>query len=101
MSALLKIIELTGLNRIVSMYLDYAELQANNRKLMYMKDWITKLDAFLQFNEQEILTDAGKVTAEIAKTFAENEFEKYRVIQDRLYESDFDKEIKKMATNEK
>ncbi len=101
MSALLKIIELTGLNRIVSMYLDYAELQANNRKLMYMKDWITKLDAFLQFNEQEILTDAGKVTAEIAKTFAENEYEKYRVIQDRLYESDFDKEIKKMATNEK
>lgn len=101
MSALLKNIELTGLNRIVSMYLDYAELQANNRKLMYMKDWITKLDAFLQFNEQEILTDAGKVTAEIAKTFAENEYEKYRVIQDRLYESDFDKEIKKMATNEK
>lgn len=59
------------------------------------------LDAFLQFNEQEILTDSGKVTAEIAKTFAENEFEKYRVIQDRLYESDFDKEIKKMGNNEK
>ncbi len=87
--------ELTGLNRIVSMYLDFAELQANSRKLMYMKDWIAKLDAFLQFNEQEILTDAGKVTAEIAKTFAENEFEKYRVIQDRLYESDFDREVKK------
>src|SRR3989339_28009 len=61
--------ELSQLNRIVSMYLDYAELQANNRKIMTMKDWVTKLDAFLQFNEKEILTDTGKVTAEIAKQF--------------------------------
>lgn len=88
--------ELNGLNRIVSMYLDYAELQANNRKLMNMNDWIVRLDAFLQFNEQDILTNAGKVTAEIARVFAEGEFEKYRVTQDRLYESDFDKEIKKL-----
>lgn len=88
--------ELNGLNRIVSMYLDYAEMQASNRKIMYMKDWIQKLDAFLQFNEKEILGDAGKVSAEIAKVFAENEFEKYRVIQDQNYESDFDKEIKKL-----
>jgi hypothetical protein len=87
--------ELTGLNHIVSMYLDYAEMQANNRKLMYMNDWVSKLDAFLQFNEKDILTNAGKVTAEIAKAFAENEFEKYRGIQDRLLESDFDKLIKK------
>jgi hypothetical protein len=86
--------ELDGLNRIVSMYLDYAEMQANNRKIMYMKDWISKLDAFLQFNEKDILTNAGNVTAEIAKAFAENEFEKYHVIHDRLLESDFDKHVK-------
>lgn len=86
--------ELDNLNRIVTMYLDYAEMQANNRKVMYMNDWANRLDAFLQFNEQEILQDAGKVTAEIAKDFAENEFEKYRVIHDRLFESDFDKQFK-------
>jgi len=91
--------ELNGLNRIVSMYLDYAELQATNHTLMQMRDWITKLDAFLQFNEKDVLTNAGKVTTEIAGTFAENEFEKYRVIRDRLFESDFDKEIKKLKTN--
>ena len=78
------------------MYLDYAELQTNNRKMMLMKDWIKKLDAFLQFNEQDILTNAGKVTAEIAKTFAENEYEKFQVIQDKNYISDFDIEIKKI-----
>jgi len=87
--------ELDNLNRIVSMYLDYAEMQANNRNIMFTKDWINKLDAFLQFNEKEILTNAGKVTAEIAKSFAESEFEKYRIIQDRLLKSDFDKHIKK------
>jgi len=92
--------ELGGLNRIVSMYLDYAEMQAENRKIMYMNDWTNRLDAFLQFNEKDILTNSGKVTAEIAKAFAENEFEKYRVIQDRLYESDFDKEMKKLKKNE-
>lgn len=87
--------ELDDLNRIVSMYLDYAEMQANNRVIMYMKNWTSKLDAFLQFNEKDILTNAGKVTAEIAKAFAESEFEKYRVIQDQLFESDFDNHIKK------
>jgi hypothetical protein len=87
--------ELDNLNRIVSMYLDYAEMQANNRNIMFTKDWISKLDAFLQFNEKEILTNAGKVTAEIAKSFAESEFEKYRIIQDQLFESDFDRHIKK------
>ncbi len=93
--------ELDRLNRVVSMYLDYAELQANNRKIMNMKDWIAKLDAFLQFNEKEILTNPGKVTAEIAKVFAENEHEKYRVIQDKLLESDFDKAIKRLEGRNK
>ncbi|MBP7552858.1 MAG: virulence RhuM family protein [Spirochaetes bacterium] len=90
--------EMDGLNRIVAMYLDYAEMQAKNRKMMYMTDWIAKLDAFLQFNEKEILTNAGKVTAEIAKTFAESEYDKFKVIEDRLKESDFDKEIKKQLS---
>ena len=88
--------ELEKLNRIVTMYLDYAELQATIGKVMYMKDWVVKLDAFLQFNEQEILNHSGKVTAEIAKAFAENEFDKYRVIHDKTYESDFDSIIKKI-----
>jgi len=88
--------ELSQLNRIVSMYLDYAEMQAHNRKIMTMKDWVTKLDAFLQFNEKDILTNTGTVTAEIAKQFAESEFEEYRIIQDGLLESDFDKATKKL-----
>jgi hypothetical protein len=58
---------------------------------MTMEDWATKLDAFLQFNEQEILDNAGEVTAEVAKVFALTEFEKYRIVQDRLFSSDFDK----------
>jgi hypothetical protein len=87
---------LNGLNRIVTMYLDYAEMQANTRKVMYMAEWAKKLDAFLQFNEKEILTNPGKISAEIARSFAENEYEKFRVVQDRLFESDFDKEIKKL-----
>jgi hypothetical protein len=88
--------ELTPLNRIVTMYLDYAEHQAKRGIPMTMKDWVKKLDAFLQFNEEEVLQNAGKVTAEIAKAFAESEYEKYRPIQDRLFESDFDREIKKL-----
>ena len=88
--------ELDKLNRIVSMYLDYADLQAKNGKLMYMKDWVIKLDAFLQFNEQEILMHHGKVTAEIAKSFAEKQFDNYKLIQDKNYESDFDKAINKL-----
>ncbi len=83
--------ELDGLNRIVTMFLDYAEMQANNGKVMNMQDWVEKLDAFLHFNEREILNNAGKIRAEIAKDFAETEFEKYRIVQDRLFESDFDK----------
>lgn len=83
--------EMTDLNEIVTMYLDYAERQARRGNIMYMEDWVHRLDAFLQFNEEDILNDKGKVTAEIAKAFAENEFEQYRVIQDRLYQSDFDR----------
>ena len=88
--------ELKPLNRIVSMYLDYAEDQAERGNVMTMKDWSEKLNAFLQFNQKEILQDSGNVRAAIAKEFAEQEFEKYKPIQDKLFESDFDKEIKKL-----
>lgn len=77
------------------MYLDYAEDQAERGIPMTMRDWVDKLDIFLKFNEKDILENAGEVSAEIAKSFAESEWEKYRVIQDRLYRSDFDKILKK------
>ena len=82
--------ELKSLNRIVTMYLDYAQDQAERNIPMTMKDWSQKLNAFLQFNERDILQNAGKVTAIIAKEFAINEFEKYKIIQDKSYKSDFD-----------
>ena len=85
--------ELEGLNRIVTMYLDFAESQALKGVVMNMKDWIVKLDSFLQFNEIEILTHQGKVKHEVALALAESEFEKYRIAQDKLLESDFDKAI--------
>lgn len=81
--------EMESLNRVVTMYLDYAENQAKRRIPMTMEDWDTRLNAFLQFNEYDLLNNSGKVTAEVAKAFAESEFEKYRIVQDRLYESDF------------
>jgi hypothetical protein len=87
----LQIEELDDLERIVTMYLDYAEYQSRRQVPMTMEDWKKRLDAFLKFNEEEILTDAGKVTHEIAKSFAESEFEKYRIVQDSLFESDYDK----------
>ena len=80
------------------MYLDYATRQARRHIPMTMEDWKTKLDAFLRFNDAEVLQDKGKITAAIAKEFAESEFEKYRVIQDSLYESDFDKLMKNMES---
>lgn len=83
--------EITELNEIVTMYLDYATRQARRHIPMTMEDWKTKLDAFLRFNDADVLQDKGKVTAAIAKEFAESEFEKYRVIQDSLYQSDFDR----------
>lgn len=87
--------ELEGLNRIVTMYLDYAEMQAQKGIVMHMQDWVTKLDAFLQFNEREILQNSGAISHEVATALAEDEFEKYRIVQDRLFESDFDKVVKK------
>lgn len=83
--------EISELNIIVNMYLDYAELQAKKQRALKMTDWIEKLDTFLKFNEYDILKDAGKVKSEVAKRFAEKEYEKFRVIQDQKYESDFDK----------
>jgi hypothetical protein len=88
--------ELKSLDRFVTMYLDYAEDQAERNIPMTMEDWAGKLNAFLQFNEREILDNPGKVTQEIARVFAESEFEKYRIVQDRLFESDFDKQIKRL-----
>ena len=85
--------EVQELNEIVTMYLDYATRQARRHIPMTMADWATKLDAFLQFNGEEVLQDKGKVTAAIAKAFAESEFEQYRIIQDQLYQSDFDRLI--------
>ena len=83
--------ELSFLERIVSLYLDYAELQAERHIPMSMEDWAKRLDGFLEFNGTEILTGAGKISAEQAKLHAETEFEKYRIIQDRLFMSDFDR----------
>ena len=83
--------EMQDLNQFVNMYLDYAERQARRQIPMTMEDWAKKLDVFLEFNEEEVLKDKGRVSAEIAKSFAESEFEKYRIMQDKLYQSDFDK----------
>ena len=83
--------EMNYLERIVSLYLDFAELQAERRIPMTMSDWAKRLDGFLEFNGNEILIDAGKITREEAKLHAETEYEKYRIVQDRLFESDFDR----------
>jgi hypothetical protein len=88
--------EIKALERVVSMYLDFAELQASRQIPMKMADWITRLDAFLQFNEYQLLNDAGKVKHEVAIKLAEKEYDKFRVSQDLDFESDFDKEIKKI-----
>lgn len=83
--------EMVYMERIVSLYLDYAELQAERQIPMSMEDWAKRLDGFLEFNGNEILTDAGKISAEQAKLYAETEFEKYRIVQDRIFVSDYDK----------
>jgi len=93
--------ELDGLNRIVTMYLDYAEMQAQKGVAMTMKDWVNKLDSFLQFNEKDILQNSGKISHEVAITLAESEFDKYQVNQDRILESDFDREVKKLLDSKK
>lgn len=86
--------ELDSLGRIVNAYLDLAEDRARRQIPMTMEDWAKRLDKFLEFDEREILQDSGKVSAKIAKAHAESEFEKYRVIQDQLFESDFDQVVK-------
>lgn len=92
--------ELDKLNRIVTMYLDYAEMQAENKVVMNMKDWIEKLNAFLNFNQLDILNDSGKISHEVAEKLAIKEFEKYNVIQDKTYVSDFDKMVDKYLKGE-
>ncbi len=92
----LTVAELSALNRIVTMYLDYAENQAARQISMKMQDWVEKLDAFLRFNEYDILQDAGQVSHEVAKALAEKNYEQFRVQQDRNYESDFDRAVKSL-----
>jgi len=93
--------ELAQMQRIVSAYLDMAEVQAMRRIPMTMADWEERLGGFLKLWDREILQDAGRVTAEIAKAHAESEFEKYRIVQDRLFESDFDRLVKKLELDVK
>jgi len=87
--------ELAHLNRIGNMYLDYAEMQAARGRAMFMKDWAEKLNAFLKFSEYEILTNAGKISHDVAKALVLGEYEKFRIEQDKNYISDFDREVKK------
>ena len=94
--------EMSYLERIVTLYLDYAELQAERHIPMSMEDWAKRLDGFLEFNGNELLTGAGKISAEQEKLHAETEFEKYRIIQDKLFLSDFDRymlELSEAATD--
>ena len=85
--------ELAQLSRLVNAYLDVAEDMALRKIPMTMQDWETRLNRFLAATDREVLADAGKVTAEIARAHAESEFEKYRIVQDRLFESDFDRVV--------
>lgn len=89
--------EIKELERIVSMYLDYAENQAARQIPMKMADWVRKLDAFLSFNEYEVLNSAGSVSAAVAKRLAEEQFSKFRVGQDRAFTSDFEKEMRRIS----
>jgi len=93
--------EMSYMERIVSLYLDYAELQAERQIPMSMEDWAKRLDGFLEFNGNEILTDAGKISAEQAKLHAETEFEKYRIVQDQMFMSDYDRFLLEMEEQSK
>ena len=93
--------EVIQLNRIVNMYLDFAEMQAARGRTMTMKDWIEKLNAFLKFSEHEILTGSGKISHEVAKVLALNEYDKFKKIQDKNYVSDFDREVDKLLKSNK
>ena len=87
------------LDGLLTLNLELAEERARRKIPMTMEDWAKRLDLFLEFDDRDILRDSGKVTAQIAKEFAESEFEKYRIVQDRLFESDFDREIKRIQGN--
>ena len=89
--------EIKELERVVTMYLDYAELQASRQIAMKMADWVSRLDAFLQFNEYQILKDGGNISHEVAISLVEKEYDKFRVIQDKNFESDFDREVKRLS----
>ncbi len=91
--------EMAQLARLVNAYLDVAEDMAQRKIPMTMQDWETRLNRFIAATDREILRDAGKVTAEIAKAHAESEFEKYRIVQDRLFESDFDMALKQIESS--
>ena len=93
--------EIKDLERIVSMYLDYAENQAARQIHMRMATWVERLDAFLRFNEYEVLTNAGAVPAEVAKRLAEEQYEQFRGKQDAAFESDFEKEVKRIESRRK
>ena len=93
--------EIKELERIVTMYLDFAELQAERQIPMKMADWVTRLNAFLQFNEYQILKDAGKVSHEVAMKLVEKEYAKFRVIQDQNFVSDFEQELEKIIKSNK
>ena len=88
--------EMAQLSRLVNAYLDVAEDMAQRKIPMTMQDWETRLNRFIEATDREVLQDAGKVTAEIAKAHAESEFEKYRIVQDRMFESDFDRMVKQI-----
>ncbi|MBL4774919.1 MAG: virulence RhuM family protein [Mariprofundus sp.] len=88
--------ELNFFNRIVTIYLDYAEMQALNKRVMHMQDWVVKLDAFLTFNEKDILQHQGKVSHDVAVALAHQEYEKYQAMEDKRYISDFDRVLAKL-----
>ena len=88
--------EIKELERVVSMYLDYAANQAARQIPMRMADWAERLDAFLKFNEYDVLTNAGRVSAEVAKRLAEEQYAAFRVKQDKTFESDFEREVKRI-----
>lgn len=92
--------ELDSLGRIVNAYLELAEDRASRKIPMTMEDWAKRLDAFLEFDDREVLQDSGKVSAKLAQSHAESEFEKYRIVQDRLFESDFDKVVRTLAADD-
>jgi hypothetical protein len=93
--------EISELNRVVTMYLDFAENMATRRKQMTMVEWVGRLDAFLSFNEYKILTDAGRISHKIAKQKAENEYIRFRIIQDKEFISDFDKMVGEIKSSGK